>query len=90
LVPTTDQLAYAEANWTMRWLLRDSPKDPRFLLRKELQFKRITTAYDIVPLLHFRNEWRKLSLPRVDEDKERRGHREGQMTLNPPQRRFPF
>jgi cellulose biosynthesis protein BcsQ len=50
LVPTTDQLAYAETNLTMRWLLRDSPKDPRFLLRKELQFKRITNAYDIVLL----------------------------------------
>ena len=48
LVPTTDGLAYAETNLTIRWLLREGNRDPRFLLRKELQFKRITNAYDIV------------------------------------------
>jgi cellulose biosynthesis protein BcsQ len=50
LVPTTDQLAYAETNLTIRWLLRDSNRDPRFLLRKELHLKRITGRYDVVLL----------------------------------------
>lgn len=48
LVPTTDNLAYAETNLTIRWLLREGNRDPRFLLRKELQMKRITNQYDIV------------------------------------------
>jgi cellulose biosynthesis protein BcsQ len=50
LVPTADDLAYAEMNLTIRWLLRDERRDPRFLLRKELQLKRITNSYDIVLL----------------------------------------
>ena len=48
LVPTTDNLAYAETNLTIRWLLREGNRDPRFLLRRELQLKRITNQYDIV------------------------------------------
>jgi chromosome partitioning protein len=50
LVPTTDALAYAEMNLTIRWLLREGNKDPRFLLRRELHFRRVTNAYDIVLL----------------------------------------
>lgn len=49
IVPTTDNLAYAETNLTIRWLLREG-KDPRFLLRRELQLKKITNNYDIVLL----------------------------------------
>jgi cellulose biosynthesis protein BcsQ len=49
LVATTDKLAYAEMNLTIRWLLREG-KDPRFLLRRELHLKRITNRYDIVLL----------------------------------------
>lgn len=48
LVPTTDNLAYAETNLTIRWLLREGNRDPRFLLRRELQLKRITHQHDIV------------------------------------------
>jgi len=48
LVPTSDHLNYAEMNLTIRWLLREANRDPRFLLRKELQLKRITNAYDII------------------------------------------
>jgi cellulose biosynthesis protein BcsQ len=50
LVPTTDEMAYAETNLTVRWFLKDSKRDPRFLLRKELQLKRVTNEYDIVLL----------------------------------------
>jgi chromosome partitioning protein len=50
LAPTTDQLAYAEMNLTIRWLLREGNRDPRFLLRRELQLKRITSKHDIVLL----------------------------------------
>lgn len=50
LVPTADDLAYAEMNLTIRWLLRDERRDPRFLLRKELQLRRITNNYEIVLL----------------------------------------
>jgi chromosome partitioning protein len=50
LVPTTDSLAYAETNLTIRWLLREANRDPRFLLRRELQLKRVTNAYDIILL----------------------------------------
>ncbi len=50
LVPTTDYLAYAEMNLTVRWLLRERKNDPRFLLRKELQLRRITNTYDIILL----------------------------------------
>lgn len=50
LVPTTDEMAYAETNLTVRWFLKDRRRDPRFLLRKELQLKRVTNEYDIVLL----------------------------------------
>ncbi|MDB5307175.1 MAG: Soj protein [Gemmataceae bacterium] len=50
LVPTTDEMAYAETNLTVRWFLKDAKRDPRFLLRKELQLKRVTNEYDIVLL----------------------------------------
>jgi cellulose biosynthesis protein BcsQ len=51
LVPTTDQLTYAEMNLTLRWLLREEGvRDPRFMLRRELQRKRLTGQFDIVLL----------------------------------------
>ncbi|MGH7173589.1 MAG: AAA family ATPase [Gemmataceae bacterium] len=50
LVPTTDGLAYAETNLTIRWVLREGSKDPRFLLRRELHLVRIRNKYDIVLL----------------------------------------
>ncbi len=50
LVPTSDYLAYAETNLTIRWLLREGNKDPRFLLRRELQLKRVTSSHDIILL----------------------------------------
>jgi cellulose biosynthesis protein BcsQ len=50
LVPTTDQLSYAETNLTIRWVLREGNRDPRFLLRKELHMKRTTNKYDIILL----------------------------------------
>lgn len=50
LVPTTDTLAYAETNLTLRWLLRDENRDPRLLLRRELHLKRITNDYDVIIL----------------------------------------
>jgi cellulose biosynthesis protein BcsQ len=50
LVPTTDTLAYAETNLTIRWLLREGNRDPRFLLRKELHLRRLTNSYDIILL----------------------------------------
>lgn len=48
LVPTSDYLAYAEMNLTIRWLLREGNRDVRFLLRKELHLKRVTNKYDVV------------------------------------------
>ncbi|MFL5240669.1 MAG: ParA family protein [Gemmataceae bacterium] len=51
LVPTTDELTYAEMNLTMRWLLREEGfRDPRFMLRRELQRERLTRQFDIVLL----------------------------------------
>ena len=50
LVPTTDEMVYSETNLTVRWYLKDSKRDPRFLLRKELQLKRVTNEFDIVLL----------------------------------------
>jgi len=50
LVPTTDVQAYDEMNLTVRWFLRDARRDPRFLLRKELQMKKVTNHFDIVLL----------------------------------------
>lgn len=48
LVGTVDTLAYAETNLTVRWLLREGNRDPRFLLRRELHLKRISHEFDIV------------------------------------------
>jgi chromosome partitioning protein len=48
IIPTTDELAYEETNLTIRWLLRERNRDPRFLLRKELQLNRIKNNYDVV------------------------------------------
>jgi cellulose biosynthesis protein BcsQ len=48
IVPTTDSLAYAESNLTIRWMLREGNRDPRFLLRRELQLRRVTGKYDII------------------------------------------
>lgn len=49
LVPTTDGMAYAETTLNLRWFLReDAARDPRFLLRRELQLKRITDRFDLV------------------------------------------
>jgi cellulose biosynthesis protein BcsQ len=48
LVATVDTLAYAEMNLTIRWLLREGNRDPRFLLRRELHLKRISHEFDIV------------------------------------------
>jgi cellulose biosynthesis protein BcsQ len=50
LLPTADTLAYAETNLAIRWLLKEGNRDPRFLLRKELQLKRVTGRYDVVLL----------------------------------------
>ena len=50
IVPTTDVQAYAEMNLTVRWFLHDGVRDPRFLLRRELQYRRITEKFDIVLL----------------------------------------
>lgn len=41
-------MAYAEMNLTVRWFLRDSNRDPRFLIRRELHLKRISDRYDLV------------------------------------------
>jgi cellulose biosynthesis protein BcsQ len=48
LVPTVDEMAYAEMNLTIRWMLRDTRRDPRFLLRRELHLRRVTNAFDAV------------------------------------------
>jgi len=50
LVAATDSLAYAELNLTMQWLLRDYRRDVRFLLRRGLHQKRITSHFDLVLL----------------------------------------
>jgi cellulose biosynthesis protein BcsQ len=50
LVPTTDEMVYAETNLSVRWFLKETKRDPRFLLRRELQLKRVTNEYDIVLL----------------------------------------
>src|SRR4029077_2068509 len=50
LVGTVDTLVYAETNLTLRWLLREGNRDPRFILRRELHLKRISNAFDIVLL----------------------------------------
>jgi cellulose biosynthesis protein BcsQ len=48
LVGTVDTLVYAETNLTVRWLLREGNRDPRFILRRELHLKRISNTFDIV------------------------------------------
>jgi chromosome partitioning protein len=48
LVPTTDGQAYAEMNLTVRWFLRQANRDPRFLLRRELQMRKVTSHFDII------------------------------------------
>jgi cellulose biosynthesis protein BcsQ len=51
IVPTTDNLAYAaETNLALRWRLREHRTDPRFLLRRELQLKRVYQAFDVILL----------------------------------------
>lgn len=50
LVGTVDTLAYAEMSLTVRWLLREGNRDPRFILRRELHLKRISNRFDIVLL----------------------------------------
>lgn len=48
IIPNADSMAYAELNLTMQWLLRLGKRDTRFLLRKALHQKRITSRFDIV------------------------------------------
>ncbi|MHC5536745.1 AAA family ATPase [Singulisphaera rosea] len=50
IVGTVDTLVYAETNLTVRWLLREGHRDPRFILRRELHLKRISNTFDIVLL----------------------------------------
>ena len=50
LVGTTDELAYAEFNLNMSWLLRTGERDARFLLRKALHMKGLASKFDIVLL----------------------------------------
>jgi cellulose biosynthesis protein BcsQ len=50
VVPTTDQLVYEESRLTIRWMLREAARDPRFLLRKELHMKRVSSRFDMVLL----------------------------------------
>ena len=50
IVPTTDRLAYAELNLTMQWLLRIGKCDTRFLLRRGLHQRRVTSRYDVILL----------------------------------------
>lgn len=48
VIGTTDKLAYAELNLTMRWLMGTGDRDTRFLLRKSLHLMSVSTAYDLV------------------------------------------
>ena len=41
-------MAYAELNLTLQWLIRLGERDTRFLLRKALQQKRVTSRFNIV------------------------------------------
>jgi cellulose biosynthesis protein BcsQ len=50
VVGTTDNLAYAELNLTMRWLLHSGTRDTRFLLRKALHLMSVGNQFDIVLL----------------------------------------
>ena len=50
VLPTTDELAFAEFNLTMGWLLRSGERDARFLLRKALHAKSVAANFDIVLL----------------------------------------
>jgi len=48
VIGTTDKLAYAELNLTMRWLMGTGDRDTRFLLRKALHLMSVSEAYDLV------------------------------------------
>jgi len=50
IVPTSDQLAYAELNLTLGWLLKQGERDARFLLRRALHMKGANADFDIVLL----------------------------------------
>ena len=50
IVPNADSMAYAELNLTLQWLLRLGKRDTRFLLRKALQQKRVTSRFNFVLL----------------------------------------
>jgi chromosome partitioning protein len=50
VVGTTDALAYAELNLTMRWLLHSGTRDTRFLLRKALHLMSVGSQFDIILL----------------------------------------
>ena len=48
VLPTTDDLAFAEFNLNMGWLLQAGERDARFLLRKALHSKAVAKQFDIV------------------------------------------
>lgn len=50
LVATSDNMAYAELNLTMHWLLRLGRRDTRFLLRRALHQRRVTKEYNVILL----------------------------------------
>lgn len=50
IVPASDQLAYAELNLTLGWLLKRGERDARFLLRRALHLKGPNAPYDLVLL----------------------------------------
>ncbi len=50
VLPVTDELAFAEFNLTLDWLLKAGERDARFLLRKALHSKSVARTFDIVLL----------------------------------------
>ena len=50
ILATTDELAFAEFNLVMGWLLRAGKRDARFLLRKALHSKSLAKSFDVVLL----------------------------------------
>ena len=50
LVPTTDELAYAELSLNMNWLLKQGKQDARFALRDGLHSQAMYNSYDVVIL----------------------------------------
>ena len=50
VLPTTDDLAFAEFNLTVGWLLRSGERDARFLLRQGLHAKSVAHRFDLVLL----------------------------------------